>query len=90
MNNLKKVAIIGANGLPARYGGFETLTHHLTLNLKNDFDFIVYCSKTPKTKRLKQFNGVKLKYLPFKANGWQSVRSEERRVGKVCRSRWSP
>ena len=69
----KKVAIIGTNGLPARYGGFETLTHHLILNLRDDFDFVVYCSKTPKAERLKNYNGAVLKYLPLKANGWQSV-----------------
>ena len=73
MGKKKKVAIIGTNGLPAKYGGFETLTHHLTLNLADDFDFIVYCSKTPRNKRLKEFNKAKLKYLPLKANGWQSV-----------------
>ncbi len=73
MNRKKKVAIIGTNGLPAKYGGFETLAHYLTLYLKDDFDFIVYCSKTPKQKRLKSFHGAELKYFPLKANGWQSV-----------------
>ena len=69
----KKVAIIGTNGLPAKYGGFETLANYLTLNLKDEFDFIVYCSKTPKKKRLDRFNEAKLIYFPFKANGWQSM-----------------
>jgi len=73
MNQKKKVAIIGTNGLPAKYGGFETLTHYLTLYLKDDFDFIVYCSKTPKQKRQKSFHDAELKYFPLKANGWQSV-----------------
>ncbi len=68
-----KVGIIGTNGLPAKYGGFETLAHYLTLYLKDDFDFVVYCSKTPQKERLSSFNGAKLKYLPLKANGWQSV-----------------
>ena len=71
---MKRVAIIGTNGLPAKYGGFETLTNHLVENFdKSTHDIIVYCSQTPKRARLKSYNGVKLVYFPFKANGWQSV-----------------
>lgn len=69
----EKVAIIGTNGLPAKYGGFETLTHYLTLHLEENFSFTVYCSKTPKKQRLKYFNNAKLVYFPFRANGYQSV-----------------
>jgi glycosyltransferase involved in cell wall biosynthesis len=68
-----KVAIIGTNGLPAKYGGFETLTNYLTINLKDNFDFIVYCSKTSKANRLRTYNDAKLIYLPLRANGYQSV-----------------
>lgn len=71
--NVRTVAIIGTNGLPARYGGFETLTHHLTKNLADDYNFVVYCSKTKAEERLESFNGARLIYLPLKANGWQSV-----------------
>ena len=67
-----KVAIIGTNGLPARYGGFETLTNYL-VEYFNEFDITVYCSKTPKENRLTNFRGAKLKYYPLKANGWQSI-----------------
>lgn len=73
MKGKTRVAIIGTNGLPANYGGFETLTHHLVVNLAHDFDITVYCSKTPHNKRVKTFNNARLKYFPFKANGWQSV-----------------
>ena len=61
MVSKKKVAIIGTNGLPDRYGGFETLTHYLVEYLGKDFDITVYCSKTPKEKRLKEYNSAKLK-----------------------------
>ena len=73
MSENKKVAIIGTNGLPAKYGGFETLANYLTLHLKDEYDFTVYCSKTPKNRRLVKFNEAKLIYLPFKANGWESM-----------------
>jgi glycosyltransferase involved in cell wall biosynthesis len=68
-----RVAIIGTNGIPARYGGFETLAEYLAKYLHADFDLFVYCAKTPKSKRLKSFNNASLIYLPFKANGWQSM-----------------
>ena len=32
----------------------------------------------------------KKKYCRFKKSGIRYIRSEERRVGKECRSRWSP
>ncbi|MEO1216628.1 MAG: DUF1972 domain-containing protein [Bacteroidota bacterium] len=72
---MKKLAIIGTVGLPAKYGGFETLTHHLILNWKNLFDTSVYCcsSHYPQQDRPKSWHGARLIYLPFKANGWQSV-----------------
>jgi glycosyltransferase involved in cell wall biosynthesis len=69
----KKVAIVGTAGLPANYGGFETLVNYLTKEKGRDFNFTVYCQKTPTAFRLKTFNGSRLKYLPFRANGAQSI-----------------
>lgn len=69
----KKIAIIGTNGIPAKYGGFETLAEYLVKYLSNDYEITVYCSKTKKKNRLKNFSGAKLIYLPLKANGWQSM-----------------
>jgi len=71
-NNKKKtISIVGTNGIPARYGGFETLAEHLTHNLKSEFDFVVYCSKTQKNK-LKEYDGIRLINIPLKANGASS------------------
>jgi glycosyltransferase involved in cell wall biosynthesis len=69
----KKVSLIGTNGIPARYGGFETLTEYLAKGLNQDYDLYCYCAKTPKEKRLKTYLNTKLIYVPFKANGWQSM-----------------
>lgn len=71
----KKVAVIGTVGLPANYGGFETLTNHLVKNLGDTYDFTVYCSKKkyPEAKRQKTFHKARLHYLPFDANGVQSI-----------------
>lgn len=69
----EKVAVIGTNGLPACYGGFETMVNYLTKEKSNEYDFYVYCSKTTKAKRLQSFNNSQLIYLPFNANGFQSI-----------------
>lgn len=72
---LKKVAIIGTNGIPARYGGYETLSEFLVENLNEKFDFVVFCSKVQKLKEkgIKSYKGAQLIYLPLKANGYQSI-----------------
>jgi len=72
---MEKVAIIGTVGVPARYGGFETLTHQLILKLQKQMDITVYCSGKiyKKEERLKEWNGARLLYLPLNANGPQSI-----------------
>ena len=75
MDKKKKVAIIGTNGIPAMYGGFETLSEFLVENLNEQFDFTVFCSKGQKSKLngLKRYKGATLSYLPLNANGYQSI-----------------
>ena len=75
MKKKKKVAIIGTAGVPSRYGGFETLAHHLVKNLNDTFDLSVYCSKViyKSEERITYWNGARLIYLPFSANGIQSI-----------------
>jgi len=70
---MKTVAIVGTNGVPARYGGFETLAEHLVRGLGARYRFIVYCGKVPKASRSKEFMGARLVHLPISANGWQSL-----------------
>ncbi len=74
-NNKIKVGVIGTVGVPACYGGFETLVHYLLPNIKSNFEATVYCSaKTyPKDKQLKAWKGAKLHYIPLEANGIQSI-----------------
>jgi glycosyltransferase involved in cell wall biosynthesis len=75
MSTAKKVAIIGTVGLPACYGGFETLTAYLVKHLHQEHDLTVYCSgkKYPKAERRSHYESAKLVYLPFEANGAQSI-----------------
>lgn len=69
----KKVVLIGTNGLPAQYGGIETLAEYLARDLNNDYDLYCYCSATPKENQLVTYRNTKLIYVPLKANGWQSI-----------------
>ncbi len=72
-NKRKKVVLIGTNGLPANYGGMETLAEYLARDLSKEYDLYCYCSKTPKEKQIKEYQGTKLIYIPLKANGLQSI-----------------
>lgn len=71
----KRIAIIGTVGIPAKYGGFETLAEHLVRHMSNEFDLTVYCTKKKYTKeeRASTYLGAKLVYLPFDANGIWSI-----------------
>ncbi len=69
----KKVSIIGTVGVPALYGGFETLVEYLTKHLNSKLDLTVYCSYKAYKEKKTVYNGAKLKYLPMNANGIQSI-----------------
>lgn len=69
----QKLAIIGTNGLPGRYGGWDQLLNHLTLMLSDKYEIVVYTSSYNAVKGLKEYNGAKIKIIPLKANGIQSV-----------------
>lgn len=72
---MKKVAIIGTAGVPARYGGFETLAHQLVNQLNQEFELYVYCSNKyyKKEERVKYWNNARLFHVPLNANGVQSI-----------------
>jgi len=72
---MKKVAIIGSTGVPAKYGGFETLAHQLVHKLNEKSDLSVYCSTKlySEEERLSHYRGAKLHYVPLNGNGWQSI-----------------
>ena len=75
MSQRRKVAIIGTVGVPANYGGFETLAEHLIQDLGSQHDITVYCSgkKYPKQSRQETYKNAKLTYIPLDANGIQSI-----------------
>lgn len=70
----KRVAIIGTQGVPAQYGGFESLVENLLgENCPVNVEYTIFCSSCDMPEKLKEYKGGILKYLPLKANGAQSV-----------------
>lgn len=74
MNSYKKtISIIGTNGLPGRYGGWDQLLNHLTIHLAEEYDFVVYTSSYNAEKGVTRVNSAELRILKLKANGVQSI-----------------
>ncbi len=67
------VSIIGSAGIPAQYGGFETLAEQLVINLQNDVEFEVFCSKSAYKQHPTHYQKARLIYIPLNANGIQSI-----------------
>lgn len=71
---MKRIAIIGIQGVPANYGGFETLVENIIGdNCSNGIEYTVFCSSKDMPKRVKEHKGARLKYVSFRANGVQSI-----------------
>lgn len=68
-----KVAIVGTHGVPAKYGGFETLADFLCQNLSEEFDITVYCYSGLYPDKPKEYSGVKLKYLNIYPSGFKGI-----------------
>lgn len=69
-----KVAIIGTVGVPANYGGFETLVEQLVRHNENpDLQYAVFCSKKNYQERRWVYHGAKTEYVGLQANGVQSI-----------------
>lgn len=69
----KRIAIVGIQGLPAKYGGFETLVANLVKNMPEDVEIKIWCSSKEYTEKMSKFGRADLGYLPFRANGWQGI-----------------
>ena len=71
---MKKVAIIGTVGVPASYGGFETLVENIIVDsASEDIEYTVFCSSKSYQEQMSTYKGARLKYVGLKANGAQST-----------------
>lgn len=71
---MKQIGVVGMQGVPAKYGGFETLVENIIGKYASpDIQYIVFCSSKDCTERISSYRGAVLKYIPFHANGIQSI-----------------
>ena len=71
---MKEVSIIGTVGVPANYGGFESLVENIIgYNSLDDIHYTVYCSAKSYPHRQSVYKNADLKYVPLDANGSQSI-----------------
>lgn len=73
MGHKRKIHIVGTHGVPAKYGGFETLADFLCQNLKDDFEVTVYCNAHKYPLKEKEYHGARLKYISLEANGFKGI-----------------
>lgn len=71
---MKRIAIVGCQGIPANYGGFESLVENIVgENASSDIHYTVFCSGVDMPEKIHEYKGCTLKYVNMKANGMQSV-----------------
>lgn len=63
------LSIVGAHGLPARYGGYCTLAEYLAEYKPDDFDVTIYCVKKEFAGGPELYKGCHLVYLDAPARG---------------------
>lgn len=68
-----RVFIIGTVGVPACYGGFESLVDNLLDFTPSNVEYTVFCSAKKYETRLKTYKGAELVYLSMDANGKDSI-----------------
>lgn len=69
-----KIAIIGTDGIPARYGGFETFVQEVTPYLvKQNNEIIIVGSSLDRDKTDYSVRGIKIINIPLSANGVWSI-----------------
>lgn len=73
MKKRKLIAIVGSNGLPGRYGGWDKLLENLCDSISKDNDVIVYTTTHNKESVEKYYNGAEIRKINLNANGWQSI-----------------
>ncbi|MCF8318708.1 MAG: DUF1972 domain-containing protein [Sphingobacteriaceae bacterium] len=73
INSNKRLSIIGTVGVPAKYGGFETLVEQIQEPLSSTFNVHIYCQKSAYNIQPKKYKNAQLHYVKLKANGIQSI-----------------
>jgi len=69
----KRVAIIGTAGVPARYGGFETLAENIISYLSKEYKLTIFCSGKIYKEKPREYKGAELKFINLNSNGIESI-----------------
>ena len=69
----KNISIIGTVGVPACYGGFESLVENLLDYTPEDVQYTIFCTSKKYSEKLESYKGAKLVYLDLDANGMDSI-----------------
>jgi hypothetical protein len=70
---MKTISIIGTAGIPAKYGGFETLAENLVTHNISQVQYTVFCSAKLYPQKQNAYHGAELKYINMNANGLSSI-----------------
>lgn len=69
MTRRLRVALVGTQGVPNAYGGFETLAEYLVHELAGRYDLTVYCSSVDQKTQPRTYQGARLSYWPIGSHG---------------------
>lgn len=70
----KRVAVIGSQGVPPQYGGFETLVDNIIGHRnRKDVEYTIFCSKPDMKTDLSTYKGCALRYVNLRAHGMSSI-----------------
>jgi len=64
-----KLHIVGTHGVPAKYGGFETLAEYLCQYLGDRYEITVYCNGKKYKDKQSTYYEANLKYIELDASG---------------------
>ncbi|GHU58768.1 rhamnosyltransferase [Spirochaetia bacterium] len=67
------ISIIGTAGIPAKYGGFETLAENLVKNKTDGIEYTVFCSSKLYQEKMESYLNAKLRYINLSANDMSSI-----------------
>lgn len=70
---MKRIAVIGSQGVPPQYGGFETLVDNIISHRSSDVSYSIFCSRPDMDTQLSSYKGCELKYISLRAHGIMSV-----------------
>ncbi len=79
------ISIIGSVGVPASYGGWETMVENVIPYFSDLNRVVVYCSSREYSKKRKMYRGAYLKYINLRANGVQSIIYDLKSMLSACK-----